>query len=87
MGNAVLVLTFGVLKKKNFWLGVFAAGVLKFIFLYLSSSFIINFFIKTALPKPIIAMMAWPQLITALIGGIIAYLLLKITKHEKENIS
>jgi len=80
MGNAILVLTFGVLRKKNFWLGVGLASVLKFMFLFLSSSFIINFFIKTALPKPIIAMMAWPQLITALAGGIIAFILLKIIK-------
>ena len=82
MGNAVLVLCFGVLRKKNFWLGVFTASILKFVFLFLSSSFIASFFIKTVLPKPIIAMMVWPQLITALAGGIIAYFGLKLVKHE-----
>ena len=82
MSNAILALTFGVLRKKNFWLGVFAASILKFVFLFLSSSFIVNFFIKQSLPKPIIQMMAWPQLITALIGGVIAFVLLKTIKAE-----
>jgi len=82
MGNAVLVLIFGVLRKKSFWLGVISASFLKFIFLFFSSSFIINFFIKDSLPQKIAAMMAWPQLITALIGSIIAYFLLKLIKKE-----
>jgi len=81
MGNAVLVLIFGVLKKKSFGLGVILAGFVKFLLLYSVSSLFLS------LPKPIIAMMAWPQLITALMGGIIAYFLLKFLKYEKKNLS
>lgn len=87
MSNAILVLIFGFLLKKNFWLGVVSASFIKFLFLFLSSSFVINFFIKKALPAKIVAMMTWPQLITALIGGVIACFLLKIVKYEKKNIS
>lgn len=87
MSNAILVLIFGVLLKKNFWLGVVSASFIKFLFLFLSSSFVINFFIKGALPAKIVAMMTWPQLITALIGGVIAYSLLKLFRYEKKNIS
>jgi len=81
MGNAVLVLIFGALKKKSFGLGVILAGFVKFLLLYSISSLFLS------LPKPIIAMMAWPQLITALMGGIIAYFLLKFLKYEKKNLS
>ena len=38
-------------------------------------------FIKQALPGKIIAMMAWPQLITALLGVLITFTILRI-KHE-----
>ena len=85
MGNAILVLTFGLLQKKKFLLGVISGSTLKFAFLFLTSSFIVSRFIEKPLPLVIINMMAWPQLITALIGGIIAYLILRI--YEKKNIS
>lgn len=84
MGNVILVLIFGSLRKKNFWLGVLSASVLKFIFLFLASSFIVNLFIKESLPPKIIAMMAWPQLITALAGGIIAWAFLEKFKKLKK---
>jgi len=85
MGNAILVLIFGALGKKKFLLGVVVASILKFLFLFLASSFIVSWFIKKPLPPMIINMMAWPQLITALMGGIIVYFLFKI--YGKEDIS
>jgi len=83
MGNAILVLTFGVLRKKNFWLGAVSAAFLKFIFLFLSSSFIVSWFIKNSFPQKIITMMTWPQLITALLGAVIAWLFLKARKYNQ----
>ena len=80
MANTILVLAFGVLKKKSFWLGVLTASVLKFLFLLLTSSFVVNLFIEGELPSKIAAMMAWPQLATALTGGIIAWVFLKLIK-------
>jgi len=84
VSNAILVLTFGILRKRNFFLGIISASFAKFLFLFL----IVEFLIGQSLPRPIAAMMAWPQLVTALAGGIIALFLLKITNHyEKKNIS
>ncbi len=81
MSNAILVICFGILKKRNFFGAAVIASFLKFLFLFSSSSYIISFFIKKSLPAPIIAMMAWPQLITALLGSIIAFIILKSIKH------
>jgi len=71
------------LRKKNFWLGAVSAAFLKFIFLFLSSSFIVSWFIKNSLPQKIITMMTWPQLITALLGAVIAWLFLKARKYNQ----
>jgi hypothetical protein len=69
VSNAILILTFAYLKNKNFWLAVITSSILKFAFLY-SISFHIA-------PK-LAFMMGVPQLITAIIGGIFAFLFLKI---------
>lgn len=69
VSNAILILTFSYLKNKNFWLAVIIGSFLKFAFLY-STSLII-------LPK-LSFMMSYPQLITALIGGVIAFSITKI---------
>lgn len=81
MGNLILVLCFGFFRKKNFLLSAILASLLKFLFLFSASSFVINLFIRQNLPGKIIAMMTWPQLITSLSGSLIAFTILKI-KHE-----
>lgn len=81
-GNGLLVFCFWILKKKNFWLGAVSASVLKFLFLFSVSSYLFGFLIKKSLPSPIITMMAWPQLITALLGSALAFIILKIIKRH-----
>ncbi|MDP2909491.1 MAG: iron hydrogenase [bacterium] len=73
--NAILVLVFGLLRKRNFWVGAVLASIIKFAFLFVSSSFIIGFFLQKPMPKAIISMMGFPQLITALAGAITVYAL------------
>ncbi|MBU2545416.1 iron hydrogenase [Patescibacteria group bacterium] len=80
VSNAILVLSFNFLRKKSFGFSIVLASLLKFLFLFGTSSFIINFFIKQNLPEKIIMMMAWPQLITALMGGLITFIILKVSK-------
>lgn len=79
-GNAILILVFGFFKKKNYWLGVISAGVLKFLFLFSSSSIVIDLILKKEIAQKAAAMMSLPQLFTALAGGAIAYLILKSVK-------
>ena len=80
IGNTILILVFGFFRKKNYWLGVISAGVLKFLFLFYSSLIIIDLFLKKEIAQKVAAMMSLPQLFTALAGGAIAYLILKSVK-------
>lgn len=82
LGNVVLVVTFSYFYQKNFWLGVVAASVLKFIFIWSTTSAIANLFIKKpAIVSRIAQIMSWPQLLTALGGGLLAYAFLKFIKR------
>lgn len=77
-GNSILILVFYYLKNKNFWLGILSASLVKFLFLFSTSSFVIGLLLKKELAKNVALMMSWPQLITAFLGGVIAYFVLKI---------
>ena len=80
IGNTLLVVVFGYLKERDYWLGVIVASVLKFLFLFSISSIVIDLLFKKEIALKVAMMMSWPQLFTALIGGSIAYLFLKNTK-------
>jgi hypothetical protein len=83
LGNAILVIVFNHFKERNFWQGVFWASFLKFMFLYGSSSLIMSLFLRKEILASAALMMGWPQLITALSGGLIAWFVLGLTKALK----
>jgi len=80
MGNITLVLVFDYLRKRNYWLGMISASILKFLFLFSTSSIMVNLILKKEIAQKMAIMMGWPQLLTALAGGLIAYLFLKRIK-------
>ncbi|MBT4277512.1 iron hydrogenase [Candidatus Falkowbacteria bacterium] len=82
IGNAILIVIFDMLKN-NYWLGVFVASGVKFLFLYFSYSAIIDLIFKKDLAPKIAQMLSWPQFATAVLGGIIAFGILKILKYKK----
>ncbi|MFH1175231.1 MAG: iron hydrogenase [bacterium] len=73
LGNAIMVLVFSVFRNKNFWLGIGLAALLKFAFLFGAASIVIKLLSASKIAPKIIAMLSWPQLATALAGGIIAF--------------
>lgn len=75
--NIILIYIFDYLRRKNYWLAMISASFLKFIFLYLTSSVVIKFVIAKQLAGALSLMMSWPQLVTAIFGGVIAYFFLK----------
>lgn len=80
ISNVILILGFYYLREKNFWLGVAVGSVLKFAFLWSTSFVVVNLLLKKELAVSVSAMMSWPQLATALIGGLLAYIFLKQIK-------
>ncbi len=85
IGNIIIVLCFHFLRKKNAVLGVAAGSVLKFGFLYGA----ISVFTSLVEMKPPVAatltnLFSWPQLITALVGGAIAIVILKLAGKSLE---
>jgi hypothetical protein len=77
ISNTLMVLTFSFLKERSYWQGIIAASILKFIFLYSTSSVVINLLLKKEVAEQISLMMSWPQLLTALAGGCLAYMIIK----------
>lgn len=81
ISNAVLIFTFNHFYKKNYWLGVAMASAFKYAFLLITSQTLVNFLMKGApAARAVVIMMSWPQLVTALVGGIVAYFFLKFIK-------
>lgn len=76
-GNFILVLAFYLLRKKPL-LGIASGAVLKFGFLLASINLFVRFMnIPSKKAAIMIGTFSWPQLITAIIGGLLALLVLK----------
>lgn len=84
IGNIILIIVFDFLRKKNYWVGMILGGFLKFIFLASISSAVINLILKKEIASQVATMMGWSQLLTALAGGLVAYLFLKSIKKINE---
>ncbi len=88
IGNILYVVVFGLLKDKNFglYIGILAGAFIKFIFLYLSATKLVYLF-GLNLPEKILAKLAvsmgFTQFITAITGGIITVIIIKILKQRK----
>ncbi|MCX6762412.1 MAG: ECF transporter S component [Candidatus Moranbacteria bacterium] len=76
LSNIILIAIFYALKKYPL-AGIISASLAKFLFLLAISTY----FIKIA--SPLLIMMHWPQLFTALAGGLIAVGIIKITKRAE----
>ena len=87
IGNAILVLSvdriYSYFKdiRQSYWLGVLVGASFKFLFLLASINIISQLLIKQELAVKVAQMMSWPQLATALTGGMIAWLVLKWLKR------
>lgn len=78
LSNIVLIAIFSTLKKKILP-GVVLASLGKFLFLYL-----ITFFIAKNLNNSLLSMLQWPQLITALAGGFLALMIIKVFLNKNK---
>lgn len=80
-GNAIFVLSFYLLRKKSAAAGIGIGAVLKFAFLYFAIRLFLRMFEFSKFAKVLTALFSWPQLITALLGGVIALAVIKALKN------
>lgn len=64
----------------HFFTGVVWASVLKFLFLFSTSYIVIHLITQKPIAQKAATMMSWPQLITALFGGLLAFSFLRVYK-------
>lgn len=89
IGNILFVLCAGLMKRYKPYgkeAGIVLGSVLKFSFLYFSALkliYVFNLDIKPPVAKKLAVTMGYPQLITALAGGIIALILIKLLEKRK----
>ncbi len=84
-GNAILVGIYYYLGRKNFGIAIAAAGFGKFLFLYAVINLLISFLPNGKQMLPLVSMMGWAQFLTAVSGGILAYIILSLVKKLKKN--
>jgi hypothetical protein len=74
---------FGTLEKRLF-IAIGISSFLKFFFLFLVSTFLLGSFFESHILQNVVVMMSWPQLITAIIGGMIAFAVFRFV-HKKQS--
>jgi hypothetical protein len=81
IANAVLSTVYGALRATNKWLALSAGAVLKFLWLYGVTAWLTATPLRVTiggarqvvqLPSKLVTMMQWPQLLTAMVGGLVA---------------
>ncbi|MFA7662748.1 MAG: iron hydrogenase [Patescibacteria group bacterium] len=80
LGNMLLAIVFEKLYKQNFWSAVGVGALAKFGFIFVAGQIVIKFFINQTVSSKILALISWPQFLTALGGGVIAFVFLKTIK-------
>jgi hypothetical protein len=84
LGNSIYIFTFSKLYKKSFVLAVIAAASFKFGLLHGVSQWILPSLLPNKLLTKASLMMSWPQLVTALAGGFIAWLMVRVILDQTE---
>ncbi len=77
ISNAVLISVFHITKKAGVLPAIVTASIVKFLFLSVMAKMILDTLLASELASKLGMMLSWPQLATALIGGVLAYILNK----------
>lgn len=85
LANALYVVLFSKVKERTFTGAVVLAATGKFALLYFVSQLLLANLLPQKFLTPASQMMSWPQLVTALAGGLIAAIVLKATNTSKSN--
>ncbi len=84
VGNFLMVLGYYLLRKKSQIAGVVTGAVLKFAFLWCAIVVFLRIFTFPKFAQALLKLFTWPQLITALIGGAVAILVIEALKKNMD---
>lgn len=84
LSNILIMLVLNKIRDKNYIFAVLISSLAKFIFLFAISSLILGNFLKGEAAQKVLLMMSWPQLITAIVGGLLAWGIIKIIKRKNK---
>jgi hypothetical protein len=73
VSNIALAGIFAFLRRFGYWGAASVAVLAKFAILTLSATIILSAITKGSIGLALASMMGWPQLITAILGGVVAY--------------
>ena len=77
IGNTLLIVVFCYLRNQNYAFRLGISALVKFAFLHFAAVFVISDLLEQGVLGKLAVMMSWPQLATAIIGGIIIYPIVK----------
>jgi hypothetical protein len=80
VGNSVYIMSYYLYKKKSPLAGISIGSALKFAFLYSAIRLFLRIFNFSKFAKILLLLFGWPQLVTALLGGILALAVIKALK-------
>ena len=92
VGNYILVLIYHLFMRKNQVFGIFAASIIKTVFLFAAITGFVHFFGPALDIQPKVAavltfLFSWPQLVTGITGGILALIVLKALRKSLKQTS
>ncbi len=85
ISNTLLVLIVDWFKDGrylNYWPALFFAATVKYLFLFFTSSLVISLLLKQSLATKVAQLMSWPQFFTAVMGGFLTWVFLKLLKNK-----
>lgn len=68
-------------QLSGFWIGVGLGALLKYFFIWFNAGVMLNLIMKKEMAAAVMNIVSWPQFITALAGGAIAWVILKWLKR------
>lgn len=77
MSNIILVIAIRALTKRNYYLAILLGATAKFLFLYSAVNLILINYLQSPFFNAVSVMLSWPQFVTALCGGLLAWIILK----------
>jgi hypothetical protein len=84
IGNIILIFLIDAGRRYiGFSAGLFLGSLFKFLFLYSSVAWIENLLLKSEFASKVALMMSWPQFATAIIGGILAWGVIKAMGEDQ----